>query len=487
MRRLETALALSVTMLVACGAEETAPPLSRVAANASPGASTTSATTAEPPSPPRRTTLVAIQPEAWVHQAANIDSTKVGYIAPGGKVVSATGQRTAGPGCRGGFYAVEGGHVCADAVTVDAAHPVATLFSRQPEMTGLPYLYARSRYPTPVRYARFPTRAEQREHEPDLRKHLKAHDQRVERGAVDLPEPEEAVPLLTTGRPLPALEGADRSGVLKLGRARRRSGFALLATYVHEGRHFGLTRELSLIPLDRTRLVKASALRGAELGDDAELPVAIVTSKRARRYRLEGNKLVRDDRIPRYGVFELTGDEREGGGRNYLETRDGEWVREKQVRVIEGFRNAPVWAERGDKWIDISILQQTLVAYEGTKPVFATLVSTGADGIASHEKTHATIVGTFLIHTKHVTTDMDSDVKGESFDLRDVPFVQYFTKGYALHGAYWHDDFGRPRSHGCVNLSPHDAAWLFGWTSPSLPEGWHGALSSQGTLVHIHP
>ncbi|MCC6526938.1 MAG: L,D-transpeptidase, partial [Polyangiaceae bacterium] len=52
----------------------------------------------------------------------------------------------------------------------------------------------------------------------------------------------------------------------------------------------------------------------------------------------------------------------------------------------------------------------------------------------------------------------------------------------------WHDDFGRARSHGCVNLAPIDAAWLFGWTTPGVPEGWHAAMSLKGgTIVYIHP
>ena len=69
-----------------------------------------------------------------------------------------------------------------------------------------------------------------------------------------------------------------------------------------------------------------------------------------------------------------------------------------------------------------------------------------------------------------------------------MPFVQYFTQGYALHAAYWHDDFGRARSHGCVNLAPVDAAWLFGWPTPTVPEGWHAAMSLRGgTIVYIHP
>ena len=175
-------------------------------------------------------------------------------------------------------------------------------------------------------------------------------------------------------------------------------------------------------------------------------------------------------------------------GETYLEARDGGWLRANQVVRVDKFKTAPRWARQGKKWVDVSILRQTLVAYEGRRPVFVTLVSTGADGIADHDDTHATIQGTFLIHAKHVSVTMDGDEAGDEFDLRDVPYVQYFTEGYALHGAYWHDDFGKPRSHGCVNLAPKDAAWLFGWTDPQVPKGWHAALSlKKGTTVYIHP
>src|SRR5690606_10047811 len=61
-----------------------------------------------------------------------------------------------------------------------------------------------------------------------------------------------------------------------------------------------------------------------------------------------------------------------------------------------------------------------------------------------------------------------------AFELRDVPWIQYFSAGFALHGAYWHDVFGVPRSHGCVNLAPIDARIVFNWTDPPVPDGWHG-------------
>ena len=77
------------------------------------------------------------------------------------------------------------------------------------------------------------------------------------------------------------------------------------------------------------------------------------------------------------------------------------------------------------------------------------------------------------------TADLDEDNGVTSFD----PVADTYEEV-----AYWHDDFGTPRSHGCVNLAPNDAAWLFAWTKPDVPEAWHGALSlRKGTLVYIHP
>lgn len=146
----------------------------------------------------------------------------------------------------------------------------------------------------------------------------------------------------------------------------------------------------------------------------------------------------------------------------------------------------PKWGKNGEKWIDISISKQVLVAYEGEKPVFATLVSTGEDGLAEGER--ATKKGIFRVHTKYASVTMDSDEVGEEFELRDVPYVQYFEGGYALHGAYWHDTFGTPKSHGCINLSPEDARRLFYFTEPQLPRDWHGvARPLTGTVVFVHP
>lgn len=458
------------------------------ASTGTPAAKKKSAALAPSPQMKDRTSIaIAIEREAWVYAAPSATSAKLGYLRAG-ELVKRASAPTSTEGCGGGWYEVDPrGFVCFDkSWTADPDHPVARLYARQPTLDGLPYLYVRARYPTPKFYARLPTGKEQRKLEPRLGEWLQKYEKLSrKRDFVDLPEEDPTPPALLRGGSLPGWEGKDRGADLDLGRAKRNSGFAILATYDHDGRRFGLTSDLALTPLDRTVVVEASALRGAKLGGEIDLPIAIVRAEKARRFSSTGRS---GERIDRWSIVPLSGKRFEKGGKLYLESADGDAsVRADQSTEITRFKVAPVWAERGDKWIDVSILKQTLVAYEGTKPVFATLVSTGADGIAGHEGTHATIQGTFLIHTKHLTRTMNSDEQGSEFDLRDVPFVQYFSAGYALHAAYWHDDFGTPRSHGCVNLAPTDAAWLFGWTSPDVPKGWNGALSDAGTLVHIHP
>jgi lipoprotein-anchoring transpeptidase ErfK/SrfK len=150
------------------------------------------------------------------------------------------------------------------------------------------------------------------------------------------------------------------------------------------------------------------------------------------------------------------------------------------------------------------------VLWEGKKAVFATLVSAGQDGIKDPKTTKSTVRGFFRLKSKHITATMDSsersaqsggaapdshagesenadDKHDSSFELRDVPYVQYFHDGYALHAAYWHDRFGIPRSHGCINLAPIDAMRVFRFTEPPVPEGWHGVQiePNKGTVVIV--
>jgi lipoprotein-anchoring transpeptidase ErfK/SrfK len=127
-----------------------------------------------------------------------------------------------------------------------------------------------------------------------------------------------------------------------------------------------------------------------------------------------------------------------------------------------------------DRWVDIDIEHQVLVAYEGSTPMFATLVSTGRN-----TKQSETPLGVFQIWVKLDYTDMDDIERTDipkNYSIQDVPWVQFFKGSYGFHAAFWHNDFGSRRSHGCINLSPKDARYLFHFTQPILPPGWNAIL-----------
>jgi len=114
------------------------------------------------------------------------------------------------------------------------------------------------------------------------------------------------------------------------------------------------------------------------------------------------------------------------------------------------------------RWIDVDLSAQRLVAYEDNRAVFSTLVSTGLPRTP-------TVQGRFKIYIKLRSTTMT----GPGYRLPGVPYTMYFYGGYGLHGTYWHNNFGHPMSHGCVNLRTADAQWLFNW-------------ASVGTVVNVH-
>ena len=161
------------------------------------------------------------------------------------------------------------------------------------------------------------------------------------------------------------------------------------------------------------------------------------------------------------------------------------WVRASELAIPA---LAPRPGEVGplEPWIDVDLASQTLVAYQGDGPRFATLVSTG---IGFADSPLATPVGTFRVRSKHAVVRMDNlEHTGVELYAYDVPLTQYFKDGKALHAALWHDQFGRARSHGCVNLSPRDASWLFAFTSPTLGPGAPeiaATPSHPGTVVRV--
>jgi len=144
---------------------------------------------------------------------------------------------------------------------------------------------------------------------------------------------------------------------------------------------------------------------------------------------------------------------------------------------------AVLGADIDERWIEVDLSEQKLFAHNGSQIDYEFLVSSG--------KWAPTPTGEYRIWSKFKYTKMSGGDKAKNtyYYLPNVPYTQYYHKGYGLHGAYWHNNFGQPMSHGCINLAIPDAEKLFYWTTPTLPEGKNIAFASKeniGTRVIVH-
>ena len=143
------------------------------------------------------------------------------------------------------------------------------------------------------------------------------------------------------------------------------------------------------------------------------------------------------------------------------------WVAAKDVAAVTPDAARPEGVE-ADRWISINLFEQTLAVYEDGRLVFATMVTTGLPGWWTQP-------GTFQVYARLERDDMSGSFEADRSDyylLQDVPWVLYYDKARAMHGAYWRTSYGYPGSHGCVNLSPTDAHWIYNW-------------AEEGTYVHV--
>jgi len=184
--------------------------------------------------------------------------------------------------------------------------------------------------------------------------------------------------------------------------------------------------------------------------------------------------------IPRYSLVTLYDTEKVGKW-NWYKIGEDNWIEQRRVGVVIPSER-PERIGKNEKWIDVNLYEQTLAAYEGDRMVYATLISSGV-------KQFPTVEGLFRIWAKVDLAKMSGGKTGDDYYfLEDIPWHMYFYHGYALHAAYWHDNFGFRQSHGCINLSPLDAKWLFDWTTPqSIPGKWvNSSERDPGTWVRIH-
>ncbi|MGB8980546.1 MAG: L,D-transpeptidase [Anaerolineales bacterium] len=136
------------------------------------------------------------------------------------------------------------------------------------------------------------------------------------------------------------------------------------------------------------------------------------------------------------------------------------------------------------KRLEVRLDDQLLLAYENGQTVFATRISTGGKRLSGK---YTTPDGNFITYHKRPTRHMAAgDIASSGFDLPGVPWVSYITEGgISFHGTYWHNDYGRPRSHGCINMTPQAAKWLYRWTMPTVPPEKTLVYGRTGTRVEI--
>ncbi len=535
---------------------------------------------------------------AIVYKEPKETAKRIGYLRLGTKVPRSD-EPVSTKGCPGGWYEISPrGFVCAGKeATTDMENPVLRAAARRPDQTSaLPYRYGFVRAVLPL-YLKIPDQEEQKKSEFKLKDHLAWYEEnratvdKVSLGAWDVPLDDRGVPIKgkalgelgqkknsleaglgvmfggesDTDPPPFWLEGGKRTipnvsdfevpeYAVFADRARRFTGLSLIGSFPTGdesfGRRFAITTDLRLAPTTKLKPDTGSPWHGVEIADPSELPFAFVREQGAARFSISGGSATRGDELEHRSVVPLGGKvKRADGGERYLATKSGDFVRASDVGVVIAPRTWPKVAEAGEKWIEVNVTEQTLVLWEGKRPIYATLVSTGREE-------YPTVLGEFRIKNKHITATMDSneasDVgggparqtasvddesdaprpkaaskkkdskkkgdkdkgkkaegapaaipkkgdgeygvtkrRGEgTYQLRDVPYIQYFAAGFALHAAYWHDVFGKQRSHGCVNLSPIDAHRVFKWTEPAVPEGWHaintGEEFGQGTTVIVH-
>jgi len=384
------------------------------------------------------------------------NAKQIGYMHAGDRVARAN-EPYSKEGCDSGWYPVRpGGFVCASgSATTDLTHPTLAAMAIQPLLDqALPYTYARTTADTPL----------------------------LER------------------------DGSREGAVKEIGKLKRRSGMAVVGSWT-AALPGGAPERMAL--LTSGKFVRAADLealdtpdfKGVELDEKQTLPLAFVVKHGVRDFKLDGEDAEQGKDLDVHQRLDLTGKFRTAHGEKFWATANGRWVRHKDVTTILARNAFPDFAVDGQKWLDLSVVMGTLVAYEGKKPFFATLVSVGRDpgagavaeaasGDAPAPPSAAFGLGTFEVRAKHITlVGGDPFAPRESYQVYDVPWVFELSSGRLGYGAYWHERFGVEHGPGAIQLSPADAARLFQWITPSIPEGWHGASTLHGeakTLVVIH-
>ena len=419
---------------------------------------------------------------------------RLGYLRKG-DVVEAKPQILAKPNCSEGWYELAtGGFVCGKSVTrdlnakelADAPHPPLT-------EGPLPYEYALNLTTGTPLYSRKPSRDDRTKYERGLP--VGRSDGKTAPG--DSPSANGETPWYSKegARKQVSLNDLQKPEGPVFERMVRGFYLSLDKRVTFPSGHFWRTAAGLYAPFEHLVVhepkTEFEGVHVADADEKRKLPLGFILGLHARQYRFTDgvDKPKRGEHVDRFAIVGLTGQKKLFEERVYYETLGGWWTRDLDGTTTKPGPPPPDLAP-GEKWVDVNLSTQSLVAFEGDKPVYATLISSGRHDDNDPVKDHRTRMGSFRVREKHISATMDDDSASDGpYSIEDVPWIMYFNGSYALHGAFWHSAFGHERSHGCVNMTPHDAKELFGWTGPTLPSGWHGVRATNdnpGTRVIVH-
>lgn len=453
---------------------------------------------ATPPVQDTRPRIAAIDQFVSIWKKPAQGGLALGYVRMGTSVPLLHDRPVPGDGCSRGFYAVAPrGYVCNDRrTTLDLDDPYfRALQSVSPEPGALwPYHYAFSNG-APM-YSRVPTPAEQKKKEArfgprgsfvQLAEWSAGHEELLLSDPIKATDP---VPAIFAGGKRHVGGGTRNPKVLLWRTIPNGSMVAYSKAFEAEGRVWLVTSDLMLVPADRVRAVRRSTFQGVDLGNGMELPLAWNRAKSPKpKYRREadGSFVALPEGIPAKTPVPIVAERVRDGKRVFYEVRGeaGVYVAEADVTIARARPTLPKGVSEGEKWIEAKILPGTLTAYVGLRPVRSSLFSPGKGGVPVEgndpTKYATTQTGYFPIEWKDRVATMSNE-KSEPKVLwfSDVPHIQYLRAPLAMHVAYWHEDYGNPKSAECVNVSPEDGRWLFEWTEPRVPEGWGGMRPGDG-------
>jgi len=496
---------------------------------------------AGPPRPPAR--LFAKRFVSKVRERPDRESFRLGYLRAGAVVMATTADpvRTDDPRCRGGWYELTtGGFVC-NGRDVIAFHGrrLPMVRSAQPDRASpMPYQYGRNRRDNAPMYRRLPNDEEAAEfegfripgQEPPPEEGAAAEGEATSASAAEgraagteatsaAAAPAAAAPAATAAPSTAASPGAparstpaasdedpaEPGDIVTLETLQGDPNSALMRRLVRGfivsldrdfragqyGRRYWRTINNGFVPYRALGMVSWPEFQGVRIDDVNQLPIAYILSRNPVAFytRTDDGRARRGRNVDYQHRLHIVGEE-EINGTLYYVAADGRLYREQDVRRVEPIER-PDGIGPHDKWLEVNLTKQYVIAYEGDRPVYATLTSTGRARVPGDpEADYLTPTGLFRVNAKHLAGTMDGDTASDGpYSIDDVPWVLYYHLAYAVHGAFWHNRFGFPRSHGCVNLAPRDAQWIFNWSDPQLPDGWHGVYpteTSPGTWIYVH-